>query len=298
MDLIQSLQIFQRIAETGSFVRTATMLGMAPSSISATIQKLEARLGAQLFQRSTRRVTLSSDGEILYERASRLLADARDTEALFRSDSLPSGRLRVEVPARIARLLVAPGLPSFLERYPDIDIELGSTDRVSDLLQEGIDCVLRVGQVGDVNLVARALGELPQSTFASPAFLARHGVPQTLEQLALCPVVHYGHIPPGKTETWEYQTGNGLKTLAMRGRVSVSNAEAYIACCLAGLGMIQVPRYDIDDLLASGELVEVLPQYAPPALPMTVLYPYQQQLSRRLRVFLDWLENLVAGHAQ
>ena len=294
MDLLQTLTLFQRVAETGSFTRAADALGMATSSVSAAVQKLEQHLGVPLFQRTTRSVRLSSEGEQLYERATRLLADAVETERLFRNDRAPGGQLRVEVPARMGRTLIAPALPGFLARYPEASIELGSTDKRANLVDEGIDCVLRVGEAGELDLVERLLGRLPQTTCASPALIAAHGMPGTLDELARLPVVHFGRVAIGKAEDWEYQRDGRTHTLRMQGKVSVASAETYIACCLAGIGMIQVPRYDVAGLLQSGELVEVVvPGCTPPSLPIAVLYPPQRRLSRLLHVFIDWLEELL-----
>lgn len=297
MDLLQALSIFQRVAETGSFTRAADALDMATSSVSAAVRKLEQHLGAPLFQRTTRRVRLSSEGEQLYERAARLLADAADTEDLFRRDRSPSGQLRIEVPARMAHRLIAPALPSFLARYPGARIELGSTDRLSNLVEEGVDCVLRVGEPREIDLVIRSLGRLEQTTCASPGLVARHGFPDSLQALAALPVVHFGRVPIGKSETWEYESQGQRHALEMHGRTSVNNAEAYIACCLAGLGMIQAPRYDVAELIEQGELLEItLPGLAPPTLPVSVLYPPQRRLSRLLHVFIDWLDEQIAPH--
>jgi len=301
MDLLQSLAIFQRVAETGSFTRAADGLGLATSSVSAAIQKLEERLGVGLFQRTTRRVRLTGEGELLYERAGRLLSEATEVDGLFRAEQPPEGLLRVEVPARIARRLIAPALPDFLRRYPDVRLELGSTDKFSDLLEEGIDCVLRVGESGEQDLASRPLGRLPQTTCASPALLVEHGMPTDLPGLALLPAVHFGRVAAGKPELWEYLDDRHGRTheLAMHGRVAVSNAEAYIACCLAGLGVIQVPRYDVAHLIARGELREILiPGFQPPSLPIAVLYPPRRRQSRLLRLFVDWLESQISPHAQ
>ena len=297
MDLFQSLALFQRVAKTGSFTRAADALGMATSSVSAAVQKLEQHLGVPLFQRTTRSVRLSSEGEQLYERASRLLADAAETESLFRGGRSPGGQLRVEVPARMGRTLIVPALPGFLARYPQASIELGSTDRRANLVDEGIDCVLRVGETGELDLVERPLGRLPQTTCASPALVAAHGMPSTLDELARMPVVHFGRVAIGKGEDWEYLRDGHVRTLRMWGNVSVTSAETYIACCLAGLGLIQVPRYDVAGLLQGGELVEiVVPGCAPPSLPIAVLYPPQRRLSRLLHVYIDWLEELLAPY--
>lgn len=298
MDLLQALSIFQRVAETGSFTRAAGALDMATSSVSAAVQKLEQHLGAPLFQRTTRHVRLSSEGEQLYERAARLLTDAADTEDLFRKHRSPGGQLRIEVPARMAHRLIAPALPAFLARYPEARIELGSTDRLSNLVEEGIDCVLRVGIPKEVDLVIRPLGKLEQTTCASPGLIAQYGLPDSLQALTALPVVHFGRVPIGKSETWEYENQGQRHILEMHGRTSVSNAETYIACCRAGLGMIQVPRYDVAELIEQGELQEiVLPGFALAALPVSVLYPPQRRLSRLLHVFIDWLDEQIAPHA-
>ena len=300
MDLLQTLTIFQRVAETGSFTRAALALDMATSSVSSAVQRLEKHLGVPLFQRTTRRIRLSSEGELLYERSARLLADAAETEVLFRQDRVPGGQLRVEVPARIARTLLAPALPDFLQRYPQASLELGSSDRFSNPVDDGIDCVLRVGEPGAADLVAKPLGHFPQATCASPGLLARHDRPTSLAALAELPIVHFGRIAIGKTETWEYRHVDGrIRQLQMGGRISVSNAETYIACCLSGVGLIQVPRYDVEDLIASGRLVELdIPGWAPPPLPVSVMYPPQRRLSRLLHAFIEWLQERLAPHLQ
>lgn len=298
MDLVQHLRIFQRVAESGSFSRAADQLGMAPSSVSAAVQKLEQHLGSQLFLRTTRQVQLSSDGELLRARCPALLVEVDGIEHLFRAAGRPAGLLRIEVPARMARLLIAPVLPGFLDAYPGARLDFGGTDRVTDLVAEGIDCVLRVGELGDLNLVARPLGRLGQVTCAAPSLLARHPAVATLDDLAALPAVHFGRMPVGKPEDFAFATPEGVAVRALRGRVAVANAETYIACALAGLGVIQVPRYDVADALAAGTLVELLPQYPPPSLPLTALYPPRQRASRLLQAFIEWMETIVAPHAE
>ncbi|MCD9030313.1 LysR family transcriptional regulator [Luteimonas sp. Y-2-2-4F] len=298
MDLLHHLRVFQQVADCGGFTRAAELLGLAPSSVSAAVRQLEAHLGVQLFQRTTRRVRLSGDGELLRARCQALLAGADGIEQLFRAGDRPAGLLRVEVPARMARRLVAPALPGFLADYPEVRVDLGGSDRLSDLVGDGIDCVLRVGPVRDVDLVARPLGHLRQVTCAAPALLARHPGALDLDGIAALPAVHFGHAPTGRPEPWEFSTAHGVVERPMRGRVAVANAETYIACALAGLGAIQVPRYDVADLLADGRLAEVLPAHPPPSLPATVLFPARQRESRLLRVFTDWLHALIAPHAE
>lgn len=300
MDLLQSLDVFGRVADAGSFSKAADQLGMAPSSVSTAVQRLEQHLGVPLFQRTTRRVRLSSEGELLLERARRLLSDAEDMRGLFHREHALSGQLRVEVPARIARKLVAPALPAFLDQHPALAIELGSTDRLSHLAEEGIDCVLRVGETAVPELVSRSFGRFAQVNCASPALLARHGMPANPAGFAHLPAVHFGRIAAGKGERWEFLDARGhLHAVQLHGRVSVANAETYIACALAGLGVIQVPRYDVADLLAAGQLVEIrLPGLNLPGLPVTALYPSQRRLSRALQCFIDWLDALLTPHLE
>lgn len=294
MDRIDLFRVFARVVECANFTRAADTLGMPRSSVSAAIQELEGRVGARLLHRTTRKVTPTQDGAALYERCLRLIADVEETENLFRHSIVgPSGTLRADMPGRIGRLIVAPALPEFLERYPQISVELGVTDRAVNLIEERVDCVLRVGTLSDSGLVARAIGDLPLINVASPAYLARHGVPRTPADLERHRLVNYASPSNGRIAPWEWVEGDEVKRVALRARVTVNSAEAYIACCLAGLGLIQIPAYDVNAHLRAGELVEVLPDHRAAPMPMTLLYPHRQHLSRRFQVFAEWLEALL-----
>lgn len=294
MDRIDLFRVFARVVECANFTRAADTLGMPRSSVSAAIQELEGRVGARLLHRTTRKVTPTQDGAALYERCLRLIADVEETENLFRHSIVgPSGTLRVDMPGRIGRLIVAPALPEFLERYPQISVELGVTDRAVNLIEERVDCVLRVGTLSDSGLAARAIGDLPLINVASPAYLARHGVPRTPADLERHRLVNYASPSNGRVAPWEWVEGDEVKRVALRARVTVNSAEAYIACCLAGLGLIQIPAYDVNAHLRAGELVEVLPDHRAAPMPMTLLYPHRQHLSRRFQVFAEWLEALL-----
>ncbi|KGV60154.1 LysR family transcriptional regulator [Burkholderia pseudomallei] len=294
MDRIDLFRVFARVVECANFTRAADTLGMPRSSVSAAIQELEGRVGARLLHRTTRKVTPTQDGAALYERCLRLIADVEETENLFRHSIVgPSGTLRVDMPGRIGRLIVAPALPEFFERYPQISVELGVTDRAVNLIEERVDCVLRVGTLSDSGLVARAIGDLPLINVASPAYLARHGVPRTPADLERHRPVNYASPSNGRVAPWEWVEGDEVKRVALRARVTVNSAEAYIACCLAGLGLIQIPAYDVNAHLRAGELVEVLPDHRAAPMRMTLLYPHRQHLSRRFQVFAEWLEALL-----
>ncbi|TPM96763.1 LysR family transcriptional regulator [Mesorhizobium sp. B2-1-3A] len=294
MDRIDLFRIFTRVVECASFTRAADTLGVPRSSVSAAVQELEGRVGARLLHRTTRKVSPTQDGIAFYERCQRVIADVEDTENLFRqSAAQPSGRLCIDVPGRIGRLIIAPALPDFLDRYPEIDISLGVTDRAVDLVEDGVDCVLRVGPLGDSGLIARPIGKLPLINVASPGYLARHGTPRAPDDLGDHWAVNYASPSSGRIEDWEWVEDGNAYTVPMRGRVTVNSAEAYIACCLAGLGLIQIPAYDVKQNLDAGGLIEVMPNHRAESMSMTLLYPHRQHLSRRLQVFADWLEALL-----
>lgn len=293
LDRIDLFRIFTRVVDTTSFTRAADLLGMPRSSVSAAVAELEGRVGARLLHRTTRKVSPTHDGLAFYERCLRVIADVEETEGLFRQSAKPAGTLRIDVPGRIGRLILAPALPAFLEEYPDINVTLGVTDRAVDLIGEGVDCVLRVGSLADSGLIARSIGELPLINVASPDYLGRYGTPYTIEYLAEHWAVNYASPSSGRVEPWEWTDGDAVRTLPMRSRVTVNGAEAYIACCLAGLGLIQIPAYDVRGHLNTGELVEVLPNHRAEPLPMTLLYSHRRHLTRRVQVFADWLTALL-----
>jgi LysR family transcriptional regulator for bpeEF and oprC len=294
LDRIDLFRIYARVVECESFTQAAKALGLPRSSVSAAVAALEQRIGTRLLQRTTRRVSATQDGAAFYEHCARLVADVEETEALFRhSAASPAGRLRIDVPGRIGRLIIAPALPDFLTRYPEIDIELSVTDRASNLIEDGIDCVLRVGPLSDSGLIARSVGELPLINVASPGYLAAHGVPTHPGELDGHRAVNYASPTTGRIEPWEWLEDGALHGRVLPGRVTVNSAEAYIACCLAGLGLIQIPAYDVAEHLAAGELIEVMPRHRAAPMPMTLLYPHRRHLSRRLQVFADWLVALL-----
>ncbi|WP_231923414.1 LysR substrate-binding domain-containing protein [Sphingobium cloacae] len=223
-----------------------------------------------------------------------MIADVEETENLFRQTAAqPSGKLRIDVPGRIGRLVIAPALPGFLDMYPKIDIDLGVTDRAVDLIEDGVDCVVRVGPLSDSGLISRPIGKLPLINVASPAYLDLHGTPHIPDDLTHHWAVNYASPSNGRVEDWEWIENDALRTKLLSGRVTVNSAEAYIACCLAGLGLIQIPAYDVRAHLQAGELVEVMPDHRAEPLQMTLLYPHRQHLSHRLQVFADWLEALL-----
>lgn len=289
------LQIYTRVAELVSFTQAADSLGLPKASVSQAVQQLEAMLGTRLLLRTTRRVKITQDGQLFYERCKDLLADVDELQSMFQQGAQAlRGRLRVDMPSGIARQQVLPRLDEFLAAHPQLEVELSSTDRRVDLVREGFDCVLRVGQLEDSALVARPLGKLVQLNCASPAYLAAHGTPRTLADLANHRLVHYVPTLGAKPVGWEYvQEGQTLR-LPMAGAFTVNDTGAYAAACVAGVGLIQAPAIGMRPLIAQGLLVEVLPEWRAPAMPISLLYAHRRHLPRRVQVFMNWLAELLA----
>ncbi|MEB7557164.1 LysR family transcriptional regulator [Kluyvera cryocrescens] len=290
MDKIHAMQLFLRVAELESFTRAADTLGLPKGSVSRQIQTLENHLGCRLLHRTTRRVLLTQDGMVYYERAKDLLSNLDELDSMFQSDpSSVSGRLRVDMPVAVARHVVIPQLPDFLQQYPGIELELSSSDRLVDVIREGFDCVVRVGTLKDSGLIARPLGKLTVINCASPAYLSRFGYPESLDDLSTHALVHYatniGVRPPG----FEVAKENGTQWVKAGGVLTVNSTETYHAACLAGLGIIQAPRVGVRDALHGGKLVEILPQYRAAPMPVSLLYPHRRNLSRRVHLFMEWL---------
>jgi LysR family transcriptional regulator for bpeEF and oprC len=295
VDQFKAMQIFRAVADCKSFTQAAERLNLPKPTVTNAVQAIEQQLGVRLLQRTTRKVSLTAEGAQYLERCTALLNDLDDMNGLFAGDGrLLGGAVRVDLPERLAHLIVIPALPDFLARHPNIQVRLGCGDRIADLVGEGIDCAVRGGTLRDSTLVARRVGNMAQTNLASPAYLARHGRPQTLDDLQHHHAVNFFSSQSGRDMEWEYVDADGAaRTLPMHSQVSVSGTEAYIAACVAGLGLIQVPRQSILPLLASGQLEEVLPGCRPAPMPINIVYSHNRHLSPRVRVFVDWLINVL-----
>ncbi|KVG54655.1 transcriptional regulator [Burkholderia territorii] len=292
MDHLHAMRIFVRVAHLGSFTKAAEQLQLPRPTVSNAVQYLEKHLGVRLLQRTTRRVALTAEGATYYERCTRLLADLDDAETLFDdAGAAPRGVIRVDLPERFALNRVIPALPDFHARYPDLRVVLSTTDRFVDLVADGIDCAVRVGALSDTSLVARRVGELAQINCASPAYLARYGMPRSPDDLPDHVAVGYFSSRTGRELDWEYadMDSGALQTVKMRSVVAVNSSQAYLACCIAGLGLIQAPRDGLAPLLEDGSLVEVLPEWHAAPLPVSVVFPSGRHLAPRVRIFVDWL---------
>lgn len=304
MSPFDRMHTFVRVAELASFTQAAEALGIPKASASTAVQQLETQLGTRLLHRTTRRVQLTQDGQAYYERCKDLLADVDELQSMFQhadggdgtGGSGLRGRVRIDMSTGMARNVVVPRLPELLARHPGLEVELSSTERRVDVVREGFDCVLRTGAVVDASLVARPLGPARLINCASPAYLRTHGAPHTLDDLAHHRLVHFVNTLGARSGGFEAVVDGTLQAIRMQGALTVNNAEAYIAGCLAGLGIIQVPRLGVLDLLAQGDLVEVLPQHAAPPMPLTLMYANRRNLPRRVRAVMDWLAEVVGEH--
>jgi DNA-binding transcriptional LysR family regulator len=255
------------------------------------MKRMEQRLGARLLERTTRTVRLTPDGDAHYQRCVRLIADIEEAEGAF-SNLAPKGLLRVNVQGTLARHFVVPALPAFLARFPGIELMIGEDDRLVDLVREGIDCVLRAGVLQDSSMVGRRVAQLRQVTVASPAYLAAHGEPSDPAALSTHRAVNYMSSATGKPVPLEFRVDGRDIALVLPSAVSVSGADLYAGAAIAGLGIVQVPRYRVDEELAEGRLRIILADYPPPPMLVSVLYPQNRQLSSRVRVFAQWLREI------
>ncbi|MEX1841440.1 LysR family transcriptional regulator [Enterobacter cloacae] len=294
MDRLQAMQIFTRVAEAGSFVRAAETLSLPSSTVTSTIKNLEKYLQVRLLNRTTRRVSLTPEG-------GQYLAQCRDILSLIEhaesslTDSVrrPQGRLRVDMPAGIAHFIVMPNLQDFYRRYPDIYLMTGVSDRQVDLVQEGVDCVIRTGELTNSTLVARPLGRFRWVTCASPDYLREYGVPQSPDELSRHRAIHYFSGQTRRADELRLQQGSELRYVSVNGQTAVNETGLYIKMCLEGYGLAQLAENVIAEHLAQGTLVEIMADWQPPPVPVTLLYPHQRFLSPAVRAFADWIDELI-----
>ena len=294
MNRLEAMQIFVRVAELASFTQAADNLGMPKASISNAVKQLESLLGTRLLHRTTRKVQMTQDGLAFYERSKDVLADVDELQSMFqRGEAAIRGRLRVDMPSGVAKRIVLPRLPAFLDEHPRLELEFSSTDRRVDLVREGFDCVLRIGALTDSTLVARPLGRFRLINCASPGYIARYGEPKTLDDLAHHRLIHYVPSLGAKSAGWEYIENGEYRSVSMGGAITVNNADAYQGACLAGLGLIQAPEVGVRHLIEQGKLVEVMPQYLAEPMPVTLLYANRRQLPKRAQVFMRWMVEIM-----
>ena len=297
MNKLQAMEVFIQVVDCGSFTKAAEMLNLPKATVSTLVQTLETTLSVKLLHRTTRQVMITSDGAAYYERCVQILSDVRDAEeSLSRHRMSPSGRLRVDTPSGLATEILIPALPGFFERYPDITMELGSTDRPVDLVEEGVDCAVRGGELLDPNLIARRVGVINFVTAASPDYIARHGMPQHPRDLERHRCVNYFSAKNGKIMNWDFTRDGERIEVALPGAIALNDSNAYVQAGLAGLGIITMTDYLLTGYIANGRMVPVLPEWRSDPLPVHIVYPQNRHLSAKVRVFVEWVSELFAAH--
>jgi DNA-binding transcriptional LysR family regulator len=293
LDKFDSMRLLVRVVERQSFSAAASDLGVPRSSATTAIKQFEERLGVRLLQRTTRHVTPTLEGEIYYRRCKAILAEIEDADAAL-TGSAASGLLRIDVHGPMARTFILPELPAFLERHPALTLHIGEGDRLVDLVREGFDCVIRAGEIADSDMIVRRLGLAQEATFASPAYLECHGMPRSLDDLRGHQMIGFASSRTGQVLPLEFTVAGEIRTMALPCRITVTNSETYAALARLGFGLMQAPRHRYAEDILAGTLKEVLCEHPPSPLPISVLYPKSRQLSPRVRVFIDWLVEVVA----
>lgn len=300
MDRFDAMQAFARVVEAGSFTKAAETLHMSKTTVTQLIQQLEARLRVKLLNRTTRKVNVTADGALYYERVIELLAQMQEAEtALSGASVVPRGRLRVDVPSPLARMILVPALPAFYALYPDIQIDMGVSDRIVDIIDENVDCVVRGGELQDLSLMARRVGELQLGVFAAPTYLERLGRPAHPLELEDSAHRTVGFLWARTGRAVPYAMQKDGERLHVKGQyqLAVDDGNAYLAAGLAGLGILWLPRYMSAAHEANGDLVPVFEDWVLEPMPLYVAYPPNRHISRKLRVFIDWVADLMARHA-
>jgi LysR family transcriptional regulator for bpeEF and oprC len=258
---------------------------------------LEAALGVKLLNRTTRSVSVTTDGAAYYPRCVAILDQIRETEeSLARHHAAPGGRLRVDAPTLMARLVIVPALPAFFARYPDIELQLGSSERRADLIEEGVDCAVWSGELEDSTLIARRVGQLYFGTCAAPTYLAAHGQPHHPDELGSHRCINHFSPRTGKIFDWVFAKNGARLQTSLRGHIALDDENSYLAAAEAGLGIAQIPAFVLKEALERGSLELVLGDWFPEPAPLNVVYPENRHLSSKIRVFVDWVAELFAEH--
>ncbi|MCZ4354026.1 LysR family transcriptional regulator [Roseovarius aestuarii] len=295
MDRLDAMNVFVRIVEMRSFTKVASDLGLPRSTVTDAIKALEARVGTSLLHRTTRVVRPTLDGEAYYQRCLSILSEVEDAEDAF-DGSIPKGTLRIEIHGTLARHFLLPSLPDFMRGIPGIKMHIGEGDRLVDLVREGVDCAIRVGDPVDSDMIGRKLTELEEVTCASPAYLEQFGTPRSIDELEGHQMVGFRSTATGSVLPLEFAENGVTRSVQLPTSITVSGADTLAHCARLGLGIIQKPRYSAAEDLASGRLIELLSDTPPAASPVSIFYPRNRYISPRLRVFIDWVVQAITEH--
>jgi DNA-binding transcriptional LysR family regulator len=285
------MRVFTRVVERRSFTHAADDLGLPRSTVTDAVKHLEARLGVRLLERTTRQVRPTLDGEAYHRRCLSLIADLEEAESAF-AGANPKGLVRLEVQGTLARHFLMPNLPDFFARYPDIELSMSESERWIDMIHEGVDCVLHFGHSPDIDMIERQVVILERLTCATPNYIERHGTPTDPLRLDGHRMVGLRSLTTGRLRPMQFMIDDRLHEVPLPATMSVNGTESFRAAALLGFGLVQMPRFHAEKPLADGALVQVLSNYTPPSVPITLLYPRNRQLSPRVRVFIDWTMRL------
>ncbi|MFB9125769.1 LysR family transcriptional regulator [Paraburkholderia dipogonis] len=289
MDKLQAMQIFVRVADVNSFSKAADTLQLARSAVTRAVQELEEYVGVRLINRTTRRLHLTEEGCQYYESVTRILNAVEESESVHKQGvANPKGTLRIDVQTSIAKCLIVPNLHEFQGLYPGIELTIRTGDRIVDLVEEGVDCALRVGPLSDSAMVARKVGAFHRITVASPTYLERLGQPESVHDLNSHRVVHYAAGIGSRPPTFDFLTESGPTSVRMMSSIQVNDSDTYIALAKAGFGLIQPAIFSVADALEAGELIEVLPQSPVPEKAVSLVYPHREKMAPKLRAFISW----------
>lgn len=294
MDQLMAIRAFARVVEAGNFTRAADSLNMPKTTLSKMVQELEAHLAIRLLQRTTRRVTVTPEGRDYYEKTLRILRDLEDIDTSFNlARTKPRGELRIDVGGSTASDVLIPALPDFMARYPDIRIDLGVSDRPVDLISDNVDCVIRGGPLSDSSLIARQIGYAAMITCASPRYLKQAGIPAYPQELKNGhKLISYLSPQTGRAFPFRFQRGAEKVEIKTVYHIGVNESNAHLAAALAGLGIMQTFTYAAAAALQQGRLVEILKPWRPQPYPFHVVYPQNRHVTQRLRVFIEWLQQV------
>jgi len=293
MEDFSAISSFVRVVEAKSFAAAAAQLGMTPSGVSRAVSRLEEQIGVRLLFRSTRALRLTDDGESFYQRCKDILADLGEAvEALNYARTKPKGKLRVAVNVSIGRAALIPNLAEFEARYPDIRLELSMSDRNIGLIEEGIDCAIRMGELEDSNLIARKLGYFSNVLCASPGYLERHGTPASIDDLKQHHCVNYIYPTSGRPYQWQFDTPDGRIALDIDAHLLINDGESVIQAAIAGLGIIQVPHWLAASAIGYGKLKVIMEDTICTGSPVWIVYPQKKHLSARVQAFIEWVHEL------
>lgn len=298
MQDLRTLAIFVKVAERLSFMRAAADLGITQSAVSNAISRLEDQIGTRLLARTTRRVSLTEHGAAFFERCRQALAEIEEAELVLKDAQLkPSGNLRIDMPVSFGRIEVLPLLGTFRAQYPDIKLRVTFNNRYIDLVEEGVDLSVRLGELQDSSLIARRLTGTQFSVVGAPSYFAKHGKPKRIDDLAAHDCLAFTYLETRLARPWRFIDGGVEKTFTPQGTMSFSDGAAVCDAAIAGYGLAQLQGYFADALIATGALVAVLEKFRPELEPAWLVYPQTRHLSPKVRVFVDFMAAQFKGRA-